>query len=491
MAPRNFAALIDQEGVSLLEYRSESGGFRLLDTRRRSQHFESVEEAMENLVSMLDDMSVRNATLSIVLQHYGSFFHTLALPPASPEHIRPIIQREVQRSFNVTDAAIAYATGRSLDRPDSARAGGPGMRQTFVAGAPQHVVDAIQARLPKRRIKVDNLTVVPEVFRRLYDALDGSQEVTALLVCLPNGPHIAFFVNAVLELVIEPPIRLAGEPPIDAMVIVDQLERGAIFLRQQAHGAVPTRLLLSAPADDYDALESTIEARTGMHVVPLGRDIGPPESMVAVGAVLASRHADGLDLFPRPPAFEERLKSAMSGPGLITTTLATAAVVAAFWAAMQILGVRREQQSLQDVQTRVERAIPALATARQSAQGRERIASIRNALRDAHAEKTSIVSMMSAVPTGPQAATQLDSLHIVRVVEGVRTTLFGRAAGPSGPTAMTAATIFYRRFKSESGLQNVAFESHFLPRAQTTTSNSRSFEELSFTVSGLSPLGGK
>jgi hypothetical protein len=491
MAPRNFAALIDQEGVSLLEYRSESGGFRLLDTRRRSQRFESVDEAIDSLVSMLDDMSVRNATLSIVLQHYGSFFHSLALPPAAAEHIRPIIQREVQRAFNVTDAAIAYETGRSLDRPDSARAGGPGMRQTFVAGAPQHVVDAIQARLPKRRFKVDNLTVVPEVFRRLYDALDGSQEVTALLVCLPNGPHIAFFVNAVLELVIEPPIRLAGEPPIDPALIVDQLERGAIFLRQQAHGAVPTRLLLSAPADDFEALESTIEARTGMHVVPLGKDIGPPESMVAVGAVLAARHPDGLDLFPRPPAFEERLKSAMSGRGLVTTTLATAAAVAAFWAAMQILGVRREQQSLLEVQTRVERAIPALAAARQSAQGRERIASIRNALRDALAEKTSVITMMNAVPTGPAAATQLDSLHIVRVVDGVRTTLFGRAAGPSGPAAMSAATIFYRRFKSQSGLGNVAFESHFLPHTRMDASGSRTFEELSFTVSGLSPLAGK
>jgi hypothetical protein len=99
--------------------------------------------------------------------------------------------------------------------------------------------------------------------------------------------------------------------------------------------------------------------------------------------------------------------------------------------------------------------------------------------------------MMNAVPTGPTATTQLDSLHIVRVVDGVRTTVFGRAAGPTGPAAMSAATIFYRRFKSESRIENVAFESQFLPHSRTDASSSRDFEELSFMVSGLSPLGGK
>jgi len=38
------------------------------------------------------------------------------------------------------------------------------------------------------------------VARRLFDTLDGSTEATALLMCLPNGPHVAFFVNGRLEL---------------------------------------------------------------------------------------------------------------------------------------------------------------------------------------------------------------------------------------------------------------------------------------------------
>lgn len=490
MAPRRFAALIDQESVSVLEYRSESGGFRLLDTRSRAQHFASIADAVDAIIAIFDEMSVRQATLSIVLQHHGSFFHSLALPSADPEQVRQIVQHEVQRSFNITDAAIAYTIGKAIDRPDANRTGGRGLRQIDIAGAPRPVVDEIRNRFGKRRIKLDALTVAPEVFRRLYDVLDGSQEVTALLVCLQNGPHIAFFVNATLELAIEPPLRLAGEMPIDPVAIVDQLERGAIFLRQQAHGAVATRLLLSAPADDYETLASTIEGRTGMHVVPFGKEVGSPEGLVAMGAVLAGAGSDGLDLLPRPPAFDERLKNAMSGIGLVTTTLAVAAAVAVFWAGMQMLAVKREQRGLEDVQLRVERALPALAKARESAQGRERIASIRNALRDAAVEKAAVTAMMNALPAGSQSAAQLDSLRVTRVVDGVKTMLYGHAAAPSGPAAMSAATIFYRAFQSKSGLKNVAFESDFLPRPQGDPV-SRHLEELTFRISALSPAGGK
>ena len=48
---------------------------------------------------------------------------------------------------------------------------------------------------------------------------------------------------------------------------------------------------------DYESLASTIEARTGMRVAELGRGIGSPESVVAMGAVLAARGTDRLDLF--------------------------------------------------------------------------------------------------------------------------------------------------------------------------------------------------
>lgn len=489
MAPRSFAALIDQDSVMLLEYRDERGGFRLLDTRVRSQRFLTIEEAIDAVVGMLGDMNAKGARLSVVLQHFGSFFHALPLPPAGPEHLAPIIQREVQRSFSMPDPSIAYATGKPLERPDAPRAAVPPMHQVFIAGAPRPIVETIQGRFAKAKIKAESLTVAPEVFRRLYETLDGSRETTALLACLPNGPHLAFFVNAQLELAIEPPIRLEGEP-LGAAGLIDQLERGAIFLRQQAHGAVATRSLLIAPADQYESLASTIEARTGMHVAPLGHNIGSPESIVAMGAVLSARASDRLDLLPRAPSMDERLRSALSGPSLVRTSLFAAAAVAVFWAGMQILTVKREQRSLENAQSRVELALPALAKARQSVEGRERIASIRAALGDAMAEKGAVATVMAAVPALPQSNAQLDSLHVARVVEGVRATLYGHVTAQTGPAATSAANFYYRHFKSATGLKDVSFESSFLaPTASQPTSGA--LERLSFAISGLSPMGGR
>src|SRR3954466_13824803 len=121
-AVRTFAALIDQESIALLEYRSEREGFRLLDTRSRTQRFASPEDAVDAIITMLRDMNVKNASMSVLLQHFGSFFHTLVLPPADPATIRQIIQREVQRSFNIADPAFAYSTGNPVERRDAARA---------------------------------------------------------------------------------------------------------------------------------------------------------------------------------------------------------------------------------------------------------------------------------------------------------------------------------------------------------------------------------
>ena len=487
-APRKFAALIDQDSVSVIEYQEEKGGFRLLDTRVKNQRFPTPESAADAVADLLRTLNAKRPSIAIVLQHFGSFFHTLVLPPAAPEHLQAIIQREIQRSFNIADPAIAFSAGPSVERRDPSRAGGQVPRQIFIAGAPRTVIEAIQDRLQKARIRVEGLTVVPEVFRQLYDTLDGSSEATAVLICLQNGPHVAFFVNSQLELAIEPPLALEGEAPLDTTVIIDQLERGAIFLRQQARGTVATRLLLSAPAGDYESLASTIEARTGMRVAELGRGIGSPESVVAMGAVLASRAVDRLDLFPRPPAFDEQLKSAMTGSGLMTSTLLAAAGVAAFWAGMQVLTVSRERANLERVQAQVEQAVPVVANARQSAQGRERIASIRATLRDASLEKTAIADLMSHVSAASQIGTQLDSLRVTRSPEGLRTILYCHATGATGPAAMGAATAFYRHFQRADGLKELEFGSAYAPR-EGAASVAAGAEELRFTVSFVAPAG--
>src|SRR5258708_26002175 len=180
--PRGFTALIDQDRVVVLEYLQEKTGFRVIDTRADSGRFSTPEQAGDVVGQLLRDLKAKCVSLSIVLQHFGTFFHTIVLPPAPDEVIRPIILREVQRSFNITDAAVAYSTAGPVERRDSSRAGGGQVpRQVLLSGAPQRVIASLRARFAKARIHVEGLTVMPEVFRLLYDAVAGRSEATAML----------------------------------------------------------------------------------------------------------------------------------------------------------------------------------------------------------------------------------------------------------------------------------------------------------------------
>jgi hypothetical protein len=485
-APRTFAALIDQDSVVILEYRQEKAGFRLVDERSVARRFNTPELAADAVVEVLRDMRAKNVALSIVLQHFGSFFHTLVVPPANEEMTRQVILREVQRSFNIGDPTVTYSEGPTIERREGSRAGGQVPRQMFIAGAPKSVVEALQDRFAKARIRVEGMTVIPDVFRRLYDALDGSTEATAVLVCLHNGPHVGFFVNGQLELAIEPPLALEGEAPLDTAVIIDQLERGAIFLRQQSRGTVATRLLLAAPARDFDSLSSTIEARTGMRVSELGHGVGTPETVVAMGAVLAAREQDRLDFYPRTPDLDVRVRNAFRGPAALTSTMVGLAAAAVLWCGLQVVSFRKASNDLDRLQTQVERSLPAVQGLRESAQGRERIAGLRAALEDASRDRRSIVDVLTSVANATAPGAQIDSIESVRVAEGIENRLVVEAAGRSGPSAMGVASQFYSHLQRQRGLKNLKFESSYLPRSQADNA-----DRVRFTISFLTAPAGQ
>src|SRR3954464_13753136 len=101
-AARTFAALVDQDSIVVLEYRQEKAGFRLINERSVTRRFNTPDLAADAIVEILRDLRAKNISLSIVLQHFGSFFHTLVVPPANEEMTRQVILREVQRSFNIS-----------------------------------------------------------------------------------------------------------------------------------------------------------------------------------------------------------------------------------------------------------------------------------------------------------------------------------------------------------------------------------------------------
>lgn len=490
MAPRRtFSAIIDQDSVILVEYAHEKTGFRLIGTWDERRRFATADAAAESVIRLLRELGARRASLSVVLQHFGSFFHSLVLPEATDDVIRPIVLREVQRSFNVSDVAVAWSRGDTIERRGEARTGGSPPRQLFVAGVPNEIIVALHARFTKARVHVQGVTVIPEVLRRLYDSLDGSNEATAMLLCLHNGPHVGFFVNGRLELAIEPPLALEGEAPLDEMLVIDQLERGAIFLRQQSRGTVATRLLLASRAEDYESLAATIERRTGMHVAPIGQRVGPPESVAAMGAILAASSPDAIDLYPRAPTFDDRLKDATTGWGLATSTLFAAAAVAAFWCVMQLLAMQRARGDIERLQAQVGRSLPPVLALRESATGREQLSNIRAALEGARNERRALGDVLSATSAAIAPGARLDSIVVQRVVDGLRTRVFAQASGPTGPAAMGAATTMYRSFQTHRSFSELEFESSYVPRGPTDPRAPVAGDDLRFVISLVAAPG--
>ena len=58
---RSFAALIDQDGVILIEYQEEKAGFRVLATRSESRRLTTPEAAVDLVVRLLGELGAKTA----------------------------------------------------------------------------------------------------------------------------------------------------------------------------------------------------------------------------------------------------------------------------------------------------------------------------------------------------------------------------------------------------------------------------------------------
>ncbi|MEO6877343.1 MAG: hypothetical protein ABI205_02600, partial [Gemmatimonadaceae bacterium] len=297
---KTFGALISHDVVCLVECAAEKAGIRVLQQWTDTGPSASIGDALERLHGLLAANDVRNATLALAVEQFGVFHHVMMLPGAADDVLRPVVRREVQRVFGVSDPVIVFTRGPQHERREPTRADvRTAPRQLFVAGAPRETINALSQGFSERRITVEIATVVPKAIHSLFHACGGGSEPTAVLVCLDGGPHLSYFLDGRLELAIDPPIALEGDR-LSIPVMLDQVERGSVYFRQQFRGATASRLLLAARHGEYDALAAAIQERMGVPVSPLFAGKASPEAVVAVGAVLEARSPAPLDLYPHP-----------------------------------------------------------------------------------------------------------------------------------------------------------------------------------------------
>lgn len=455
---RTFGALVAHDGVTLVEYRGERTGLRIVNTWTDGTRSVSIDEALVRVGGLVEKIGIKRARVALAIEQFGVFHHVMTLPPAADEVLAPVVKREVQRVFGVADPVVAFTRGAAQERREPARADErTAPRQLFVAGAPRETIDALAARLESKDFHIEIATVVPKAMHSLYSATGGSLEPTAVLVCLESGPHLAFFLDGRLELAIDPPIALEGDRPTVGMIL-DQVERGAVYFRQQFRGAEATRILLAARPDESEALATALEARLGAKVAPLFPGATSPEAVIAMGAVLESHAAKPLDLFPHPPTTSDRVAAAVRGPNGIVAAIAAAAVIAIAWSGMQIVSLSAAKRENTALRSRITTELPTVTPMRDVAERRADVASQLLFVRGGAVERDEIASTMAAVARNAALAVSFDSVHVARAQAGWSGSVVGKARGATTAQAVNALDTFLKSVRAVAGVSTATLD---------------------------------
>jgi hypothetical protein len=464
-AARKFGALVAHESVTLVEYRDEPIGMRVIDQWVDHTRSASIGDALDRLAALLAARAAERATLAVAIEQFGVFHHVMTLPGAPDEVLRTIVQRESQRLFGVPNPVVAFVRGDAEERRAPNRADDrTAPRQLFIAGAPRETIAAFQSRLDRPELTIEIVTVVPKAVQSLYEGAGATLEPTAVLVCLDGGPHLSYFIDHHLELALDPPIALEGERPSVA-AIVDQVERGAVYFRQEFRGAEATRVLLAAPANEYDALAAALQQQLGVRVNPLFDGTAAPEAVVAMGAVVEARRSAPLDLFPHPPTTADRARAALRGPNALVAGAAAVAVIAALWSGSRFAELTATHRHASALQDSVRRAMPLVEPMRAVAQRRADFANQISFVRGTYEERTRLAATLTSIASSMPASIRIDSLHMTRVANGWSGAIGGEVSGQTGALAVRGLDDFYRAARAARGVGSVTLDRFDYPTA--------------------------
>jgi hypothetical protein len=445
---RTFGVLLSHDGICLVEYRAEAGGLRVLDHWVDRARSSSIDQALTRMAQVISALGISRARVAIAIEQFGVFHHVMTLPPATDDLLRPVISRELQRVFHIADPEFRFARGQ----PSGERtAGRPTPQQLLIVGAPRDTIDALGMKLGSSRIEVELATVVPTALHSLFVAAGAPNEPTAVLACLEGGLHLAFFIEGRLEFAIDPSIAVEGErAPIP--MILDQVERAAVYFRHQFRGATATRMLLAAPSADYDALARAIEERLSLQVEPLFSGASNPAVVMAMGAALQARSESPLDLYPHPPTLAERAQVALRGPSAIIAGAATAAAIAGIWSATQFASLASARTERDSLRAALRSGVPAVEPMRRIAEARADLARQIDFVGATRDERAQLGGTLQAIAQQTPEGVRFDSLHVARVADGWSVSISGDATGATAAQTVRALDAMYQHVRARPGV---------------------------------------
>jgi hypothetical protein len=453
---RAFAAFIAPDGITLVEHHRDRRSARAVDEWTDLRPIASIDEAATRLAAMFSQTGARKPRVAVVIEQFGVMHHTMTLPRASDDIVRPIVERELQRVFGTSDSVVAFTRGDAANR----NANGP--QQIVIAAAPPATVEALRS-LTATGIRVEIITVVPKALHALYESLGASKEPTAVLAALATGPHLAFFRDRRLELAMDPPIAAEGRPTV--AMILDQFERGAVYFRQQFRGAEASRVLLAARDDEYAQVAAAIEERFPARVAPLFEGASSPEAVVAIGAALEARHPAPLDLFPHPLRLRDRASALTRGPMRYVTVAIAAAAIAFIWSAAQVASLVSTNRESDDLRTTIAAEAPVVAPMRGVAQRRADLVSQAAFVRGSIAERASLARTLSAIASSASDAIAFDTLNVQRSADTWSATVEGTARGANTTQAVYALDALLRAIRGQHAVTSASLDDFDYPKS--------------------------
>lgn len=452
---RLFGAFIEPQGIHAVEYARESGGIAVLRHLSDQSRVSGMADGGERLAALIGAGNGARTSVSAVIRGFGSGYQIMVLPPAPRDILRPIVRRELARLFpDIDNPRADFVIEGVVDRRQRARNNsGAAPQEILAAAVPERAAQAFADELAAKEMDLDHLTVLPQVLHKLYQRSDGSGEPTAVLLSLPGGPIIGFFHERRLHLIAEPPFGIDMDESGEIQTILEQLERGTLYLRQQFRGAEVSRLLVAADSAQEERLIGLLQSELAITVAPLALGGGAPAVLAAVGAVLDSDSASSLNLSPTAVSPEELAERSKQRRGLFAGS--AIAALALIWALFNVFNALRWGGEVDSLAARARARSTSLASMRSVVDERQKNAQAYTFLESLIADRGRLQRNLRAVARTMPPGVRLEDFELVRAGEEWRGAVGGLATGSSGAEVLLAVDRFFRNLPREMPLRDL------------------------------------
>lgn len=431
-------AYVCPRGVFAIEGKRAGGGIEIERTFDEPAAFENAREAADRLVDVLRTAGITRADVVLALRGFGVVHHVLQMPPAKDEMLGPIIEREVRRlEPQLGESVVSWISLPSLE------AGGPEgglQRSLLTAAAPSDVVQLFEQRLDAAGYRLAHLTALPAAMQRLLEEFDAGTDSAALVAPLPDGAFLGFCLNGGLRLIAEPPLPAGAEQEVAALA--EEVELGAMFVRQQFQGAQIERIVVVGSNESLADAEAVLAERVHVPAQRLGIQDLRPAALVALGALLDAQSPTPLALGGTSrKRSEARARSTLE-------TLSRAAVVLLIligaWTITETVRAMRAADALQSARRHIEQDSFGLAPLRSTAAQRKLVRDAVAAVRLVGTDRIQLQEALTEIATTVQFPVRLDSVRLARTPSGWLAVLSGDIHGVTNTRAVQSLNDLYR-----------------------------------------------